>query len=124
MKRLNKGDFLKSIKPVTKEVQIEALGGATLIAPLSLSALLDFSSRHLGNDKASEKAMRISLIAASVVDEKGEALLTEKEVETIFNQRDSSLVKSLNQLVTECFEINGLSSNKVDDAKKKQKIPT
>ena len=119
MKRLNKEDFLKSITPKTKEVKIEALGGAVLIAPLSLSALLEFSSRHLGDKNGSEKSMRISLIAASVVDGSGAPLLTEKEVEVLFDQRDSSLVKSLNQLVIDCFDINGLSPEKTEDTKKK-----
>jgi len=106
-------DDLNTMDVEVPEWSIDGEPGIVRLKTLSAREALTFQKQMQVNSKAREDAM-VSIVVLSAVDENGERLFHQKQVELL---RDKS-VKVFTRLQTAAMELNGFSNpNKDADAK-------
>jgi len=106
-------DDLNTLDVEVPEWPIDGEPGIVRLKTLSAREALTFQKQMSVNSKAREDAM-VSIVVLSAVDENGERLFNQKQVELL---RDKS-VKVFTRLQTAAMELNGFSNpNKDADAK-------
>ena len=103
-------DDLNTMDVEVPEWPIDGEPGIVRLKTLSAREALTFQKQMQTNNKAREDAM-VSIVVLSAVDENGERLFNQKQVELL---RDKS-VKVFTRLQTAAMELNGFASPKKDE---------
>ena len=103
-------DDLNTLDVEVPEWPIDGEPGIVRLKTLSAREALTFQKQMQTNNKAREDAM-VSIVVLSAVDENGERLFNQKQVELL---RDKS-VKVFTRLQTAAMELNGFSNPKRDE---------
>lgn len=105
MARLSKEQIAQSAKVV--EFECGQLGGTVAIAPLSAAAYLSMQDdfKRAESDPAFKAQFMARLVAASLVDEHGQRMFGEAEIDALQNLKGIAVLELFNKVM----EVNGLA---------------
>lgn len=113
MTLLSREAILGASQSKTEDVDVAEWGGAVRIAVMSGAARDAFTERQ-ASEKQPYSVFQARLIVATAVDEHGQALFTEADIEALRGKH----ISVLDRLVAVALRVNGMQAGAVEAAEK------
>lgn len=115
MSLLSKQDILKNADSKTIDMDVPEWGGSVRITTMSGFARDRFESSVIGkNGGVNHVNIRAKLVAACLVDDKGELMFKEKDIDALGRKS----CKALDRIFEEAQKLNGIGDTEIEDLAK------